>query len=102
MIDLEPAATRVARILAQVDAEQLGRPTPCGTSSVGDVIDHVGTMATAFTGKARKDDGPAAGGPPPTPSAANLREGWRQQIAERLQTLAMARAEPSAWQGMTK
>jgi uncharacterized protein (TIGR03086 family) len=102
MIDLEPAASRVARVLAGLDDEQLGRPTPCGASSVGDVVDHIGTMATAFTGKARKDDGPAAGGPPPPPSAANLGEGWRQQIAERLQTLATAWAEPSAWQGMTK
>ena len=103
MIDLEPAAIRVARVLAEVDDDQLGRPTPCGTSSVGDVIDHIGTMATAFTAKARNDiGGPATGGPPPPPSAGNLGEGWREQIAARLQTLAAAWAEPSAWEGMTK
>src|ERR671919_1773658 len=102
MIDLEPAAARVARVFAEVDDDQLGTPTPCGTSSVGDVIDHIATMATAFTGKARKDIyGPAGSGSPPPPSAANLGEGWREQVAQRLQTLAAAWAEPSAWEGMT-
>jgi uncharacterized protein (TIGR03086 family) len=103
MIDLAPAATRVARVLAAVDDTQLGLPTPCGTSSVGDVIDHVGTMATAFTSKASKDaDGPAFDGAPPPPSAANLGDQWRTEIAERLRTLAAAWAVPSAWEGMTK
>jgi uncharacterized protein (TIGR03086 family) len=102
MIDLKPAATRVDRVLGQIGDEQLDRPTPCGSSSIGDVIDHVGAMAKAFTGKARKEVGPAADGPPPPPSAANLGDGWRQQIAEQLRMLAEAWAEPSAWEGMTK
>src|SRR5438105_1581589 len=102
MIDLEPAAARVARVLAEVQDEQLRRPTPCGIS-VGDVIDHIGTMAMAFTTKARKDvDGGPTGGPPPAPSGANLGQAWRQQISQQLQTLAAAWAEPSAWEGMTK
>jgi uncharacterized protein (TIGR03086 family) len=102
MIDLKPAATRVADLLSRLSDEQLGRPTPCGVSSVGDVVDHIGAMAVAFTGKARKEVSPGADGPPPPPNAANLTEGWRRRIAEQLAELASAWADPSAWQGMTK
>jgi uncharacterized protein (TIGR03086 family) len=102
MIDLQPAAERLGQVVAAVRDDQLGSPTPCVEASLGDLIDHIGTLAVAFTGVARKDQaGPGAGGPPPPPSAANLEEGWRQRIVDDLRRLAAAWAEPGSWDGMT-
>ena len=98
MIDLQPAAGRVADLLARVDDSQLGNPTPCPDLTVGDLIDHVGTLAVAFAAKARKQDNRS--GPPPRPNAANLESGWRTRIARDLETLAVSWREPSAWQGV--
>jgi uncharacterized protein (TIGR03086 family) len=99
VIDLRPAASRTAALLQNVGDDQLGAPTPCVASTVGDLADHVGTMAKAFAAKA--GGGPRAVGPPPTPSAANLEPGWRERITSDLDALAAAWAEPSAWEGMT-
>jgi len=102
VIDLRPAAARTAALLQNVGDDQLGAPTPCASSTVGDLADHVGTVAKAFAVKAG-GDGTGAGnsGPPPAPSAANLELGWRQRIANDLDVLAVAWASPSAWEGMT-
>ena len=99
MIDLGPAASCMAKLLASVDDEQLGAPTPCPDTTLGDLIDHVGTFSKAFVAVARKEVG--ATGAPPSPDAANLEEGWRARIAGDLETLAAAWREPAAWEGMT-
>ena len=102
-IALEPPAERLARVIAAIDDDQLGSPTPCADATVGDLVDHVGSLTVAFTGAARKQhDHPGAGSPPPPPSAANLEEGWRERIGRDLRTLAEAWDEPGAWEGMTK
>jgi uncharacterized protein (TIGR03086 family) len=98
MIDLGPAASRMATLLATVDDEQLGAPTPCPDSTLGALIDHVGTFAKAFVAVAGKDV--AATGVPP-PDGANLEEGWRARIAGDLETLTVAWRDPAAWEGMT-
>jgi uncharacterized protein (TIGR03086 family) len=98
MIDLGPAASRMAKLLASVDDAQLEAPTPCPDSTLGDLIDHVGTFATAFVAVARKV---ATGTPPPPPDAANLEPGWRARIAGDLETLVAAWRDPAAWEGMT-
>jgi uncharacterized protein (TIGR03086 family) len=90
----------MAALLRDVRDDQLGLPTPCPDSTVGDLADHVGTMAKAFAAKAG-GGGTSTGGPPPVPSAANLESGWRDRIASDLTVLAAAWAEPSAWEGMT-
>jgi uncharacterized protein (TIGR03086 family) len=95
MIDLGPAADRVAKLVASVGDDQLDAPTPLPRTSLGDLIDHVGTLTVAFTTTAR-------GGrtdPPPAPSASNLEKDWRRRIADDLATLAEAWSDPGAWDG---
>src|SRR4051794_21749574 len=99
MIDIEPAAKTMTDLLASVSDDQLDLPTPCPNFSVGDLCDHVGTFAKAFTGVAEKDSS-RTGAPPPAASA-NLEAGWRDRIAGDLQTLVAAWREQSAWDGMT-
>lgn len=99
MIDLGPAARRMAELIAGVDDAELGAPTPCPGSSVGDLIDHVSTLSVAFGAKASKEA--SRPGPPPAPDAANLGPGWRERIRGELDALARAWSDPQAWEGMT-
>ena len=100
MIDLHPAAQRAIGLVTTVDDDQLGLPTPCPDSSVGDLIDHIGVFAVRFVAAARKEsDGDTS--PPPPPSVTNLEPGWRQRISHDLAELADAWQVPEAWQGIT-
>ncbi len=99
MIDISPAIDRMASLLASVSEDQFDQPTPCPEARVGDLIDHVGTFAKAFTAVARKDSG--GSGPPPRPSAANLEAAWQDRIARDLETLAGAWRQAAAWEGTT-
>lgn len=98
MIDLEPATTRLAGVIASVADDDLTKPTPCPDATVGDLIDHIRTFSVAFTRSARKE---GRDGPPPKADAANLPPDWRQSTAEALQTLATVWAQPDAWEGMS-
>ena len=103
MIDLRPAAERVIRVLDALRDGDLDARTPCTDTSVGDLVDHIGSLAAAFAGAARKDDSsPGAGGAPPEPDAANLGPDWRARIVTSLRDLATAWTDPEAWQGMTR
>lgn len=53
-VDLEPAAARLAELVAGVPGELLQAPTPCPAYVVGDLVDHVGGLAIAFTDAAKK------------------------------------------------
>jgi uncharacterized protein (TIGR03086 family) len=101
MIDLEPASRRLAGLLAGIDDEMLERPTPCPDYTLGDLLDHVGGLAVAFTTAARKQtgDGVVQG---PSGDASRLGDGWRDRIAEDLGELAAAWRDPEAWSGMTR
>lgn len=99
MIDLEPAAQRLAQVLTAIRDDQLGAPTPCTKSSVGDLVDHVGSFSAAFTAAARKDGTLSGAG---TADATRLSDDWRTQIPHALTTLAQAWRSPEAWEGMTK
>jgi uncharacterized protein (TIGR03086 family) len=100
MIDLRPAAHRVAALLTHIDDAALGSPTPCPGTTVGDLLDHVSSLALGFTASAAKQPD-TAGGPPPPPSAANLGPDWRERIPRDLGALASAWRDPSAWEGST-
>jgi uncharacterized protein (TIGR03086 family) len=101
MIDLGPATTRLGELIRAVADERLDDDTPCAGMAVGELIDHVQTLAVAFAAAARKDPtGPS--GPPPPPDASNLPTDWRERIPRSLDALASAWNDPAAWSGMTK
>jgi uncharacterized protein (TIGR03086 family) len=100
-LDLEPAAQRMAQLLGGISDEQLGGPTPCPDTTLGDLLDHVGGLTLAFTAAATKAvDGAAS--QPPSADAANLGSDWRTRIPRDLAVLAEAWRDPAAWQGMTR
>src|SRR2546429_5389574 len=76
IVDLGPAAQRLADLVARVGDDELGKPTPCPAYTLGDLIEHVGGLALAFTAAANKDGGryadQAASG-----DASRLGEEWR-------------------------
>lgn len=100
MIDIGPAALRMASLLASVSDHQLDWPTPCPETCVGDLVVHVSTLTTGFTTVARKESS-GGGAAPSAPSADDLEEGWRERIARDLDELAQAWRDGSAWEGMT-
>jgi uncharacterized protein (TIGR03086 family) len=101
IVDLGPAAHQLSDLLIRIDNGQLDAPTPCGRSTVGDVLDHVGGLAQAFTAAATKDLGPVTS-TPPAPDASRLGADWRADIPTRVAGLAQAWTDPSAWDGMTQ
>jgi uncharacterized protein (TIGR03086 family) len=101
MYDLTPATRMLASLVTKVDDAQLGAPTPCPEYTVGDLLDHIGGVALAFTSAARKEHGPNAS-PPPLGERAHLGNDWRTRIPQDLAVLGDAWAEPDAWEGMTK
>ena len=96
-VDLEPAARRLAGLIEGVPDDALDWRTPCEAYSVGDLLDHLGGMALAFTAAAAKTplEGAASG------DAARLGPDWRTRIPRDLLTLAEAWRDPEAWTGMT-
>jgi uncharacterized protein (TIGR03086 family) len=101
MLDLTPAAARVAAVVAAVGDGQLETPTPCPAYRLGDLLDHVSSLSRAFTDAANKTTAADAGFPP-KPDAARLGADWRTRIPEELAILAEAWKDPSAWSGMTR
>jgi uncharacterized protein (TIGR03086 family) len=101
IVDLGPAAQRLADLVARVGDDELGKPTPCPAYTLGDLIEHVGGLALAFTAAANKDGGryadQAASG-----DASRLGEDWRARIPRDLTTLAEAWRDPAAWAGTTR
>lgn len=100
-VDLEPATRKMTEILAGIPDEMLDRPTPCPAYSVGDLVDHVGGFALAFTGAATKANSDAAS-QGPSGNASRLGPDWRKRIPHDLDALAEAWRDPAAWSGMTK
>lgn len=96
---LKPAARRLSDLVQAVPDDALDRRTPCDIP-VGDLLDHIRTLAHAFAAAARKDLA-ALSGPPPRPQFSNLDPDWRTTIPAALDELASAWAEPEAWTGMT-
>ena len=100
MIDLTPAAQRTTSLITSAADDQLGLPTPCPGSCLGDLIDHVGVFAVRFRAAADKESEGRTSRPPP-PSGANLEAGWRERISRDLLALADAWRQPRAWDGST-
>jgi uncharacterized protein (TIGR03086 family) len=99
--DLAPAARRMADLVLAVPDSLLSEPTPCPEYTLGDLLDHVGGFARAFTAAATK--APEAEVEAPRPGdASQLEDGWRTRIARDLRGMADAWRDPQAWTGMTK
>jgi uncharacterized protein (TIGR03086 family) len=100
MRDLTPATEMLSRVVADVEDDQLGAPTPDGDATVADLLDHINSLAQAFARAAAKD---VAGSQPAAPAdGSRLPPDWRVSIPGRLSALAAAWQSESAWTGMTK
>lgn len=102
MVDLTPAARRLADLVARVSDGQLADPTPCPAYTVGDLVEHIGGLAQAFRAAAEKDTSSPYVNGAPSGDAARLEQGWRDRIPADLAALARAWADPEAWTGMTR
>jgi len=100
-VDLGPAAERLSDLVGGVDDSQLGAPTPCPEYTLGDLIEHVGGLAQAFTAAARKTSGELTS-QAPRGDAARLPADWRTRIPLDLKACAEAWRDPAAWTGMTR
>jgi len=100
-LDLMPAATTVGFLVQQVPDGRLGDPTPCPDYTVGDLVEHIGGLALAFTAAAHKATGPLTSSAP-SPDASRLPTDWRSRIPADLVALAAAWRDPAGWTGMTQ
>jgi uncharacterized protein (TIGR03086 family) len=100
-VDLEPAARGMGDLVSNVPDDLLDAPTPCPGYTLGDLVDHIGGAALAFTGAAAKDLGDATS-QGPSGDASRLGDDWRTRIPRDLAALADAWRDPDAWTGMTK
>lgn len=100
MLDLEPAAREVARLLDGVTADQLADPTPCAGTPVAGLLDHLMGLSLAFTWAAQKTTPPPSDGGGPRSAAEHLDPDWREALPQRLTALVQAWRKPRAWEGM--
>jgi uncharacterized protein (TIGR03086 family) len=101
MFELEPAARRMADLITGIGDDQLAGPTPCPAYTVGDLVDHIGGLALAFSAAATKAGG-ELGAQGPSGDASRLTDDWRTRIPRDLEALAEAWRDPAAWTGMTR
>jgi uncharacterized protein (TIGR03086 family) len=101
VLDLAPATRELARLVRGTADDQLGGPTPCPAYTVADLVDHVQGLTLAFTHAATKQALPPAeaeaGG-----DGSRLSPDFREEVAAGLEALALAWAEPSAYDGITQ
>jgi uncharacterized protein (TIGR03086 family) len=101
VLDLGAPATTMTAMIEGIEDDQLGRATPCGETTVGELIAHVLMLSVAFRDAAAKVDGPTTS-TPPTSALPALPQDWRQIAPGRLSELAAAWRDSAAWDGMTQ
>ena len=97
VLDLTPAAERMAGLVEAVPEGALGRVTPCEGYTVGALLDHIAGVALAFSAAAAKQPLDAA----PQADAAALAPDWRTRIPSDLRAMAESWRAPDAWRGAT-
>jgi uncharacterized protein (TIGR03086 family) len=97
-LDLGAPASVMARLSAGVRKEQLGDPTPCEEIDVAGMLAHIIGFSVAFRDGAAKVEGPTTSTPP---GPETLPDDWRDQLPLRVEELAEAWRDPSAWEGET-
>ena len=100
LLDLGAPAATVAALAARLRDDQLSARTPCGETDVAGLLAHLIGLSVAFRDAAAKVDGPTTR-TPPTSAPPVLPDDWRDQLPRRLDELAAAWRDPTAWQGMT-
>jgi uncharacterized protein (TIGR03086 family) len=98
--DFTPATTTLRSLVASVTDDRLSLPTPCTDYSVGDLVEHIGGLALAFAGAARKQN--AGSEQRGSGDASRLEPGWRDRTDDALADLAEAWRDPAAYEGETK
>jgi uncharacterized protein (TIGR03086 family) len=101
VLDLGAPATTMTALIERIEDDQLADATPCGETTVGELIAHVLMLSVAFRDAAAKVDGPTTS-TPPTSAPPALPKDWRQIAPGRLSELAAAWRNPAAWDGMTQ
>ena len=99
--DIKPATRLTASVVAAVDDDALDDPTPCPEYAVRDILAHLDGLSLAFAAAAGKDFGDLTDTPPGSAEFV-LEDGWRERIPARLDALADAWNDPTAWEGMTQ
>lgn len=100
LLDLGAPAAAIVDLAAGLRDDQLAGPTPCAGMEVAGLVAHLVGLSVAFRDAAAKVDGPTTR-TPPTAGPPVLPDDWRDQLPHRLEELAAAWRDPSAWQGMT-
>ena len=97
LVDLAPAAGRMAELAAAVPDDRLDGPTPCPGMPVRALLSHVLGLSQAFRLAAEKapSPGPPPDEPPPLP------DDWRPALDKALDELVAAWRAPEAGTGMT-
>ena len=90
-VDLGPAARRMAALVANADDEELGAPTPCPSYTLGDLIEHVGGLALAFTAAANKSR------PTPFSIADGSMKRHGNEVSFTARSLSFAICSPKSW-----
>jgi uncharacterized protein (TIGR03086 family) len=103
MVDLEPAARRVAVLAEGVSDDQLGGPTPCPLMAVRNLLGHLIGLSGAFRDAGRKELGEATRRQPGT-VVPDIDDGgaWRAELPKALDELVATWRDPAAWEGLTE
>jgi uncharacterized protein (TIGR03086 family) len=101
ILDLAPAAQRVAALADAVRDDQLAGPTPCPKHAVRNMLGHLLGLSIAFRDAARKNLGDTTNTDPQS-VVPDIDGGWRAALPVALDELAAAWREPAAWEGMTR
>lgn len=110
ILDLDPPARQLMRLLHGVTDDQLSARTPCAAYIVGDLLDHLMGLTIAFRNAATKSTGSRESGVdessrksrPGEGRAANLHPDWRRLLPLQLNELVAAWRDPAAWEGTTE
>lgn len=97
-LDLAPAAEELGQLVLSTEDGDLERRTPCAEWTVAELLIHLRGFAAASTAAASRR--PFTGDEPVMTDP--LEAGWRQQLPDRLNELAVAWADPAAWSGTTE
>jgi uncharacterized protein (TIGR03086 family) len=98
-VDLTQSARVLGDLVAGVADDQLTAATPCPMYTLGDLVEHIGVLAVAFTKAADKTS--TAADQAGEGDATRLPSDWRQRIPADLAKMAGAWNAPDAWTGET-